>query len=286
MEGSTKRPARKLKSASQAEILRSHQRDDDFVKELREKFLDMITIFGRKNIPHLVYSDIPFRLVYFFFTSGLGNQTLGEEYTGIVQANLDARKVPSLTTRVLGAILECFGEQGLLFMLKRLQRSINNPSSELTPSAVNFLNLLLSKSITLVPTMILIHKGLFYLYGRYYDISKRLMGIDYAKVYGRRPTDDISWWLRLLGFATLAQCALQLWQSRNELEYDNKAIIADEAHAKMTCQLCLSKLPTTTTPCGHLFCWYCISDWLSKKPQCPVCREYVAPSRIVYLMNL
>ena len=29
----------------------------------------------------------------------MGNQTLGEEYTGIVQANLEQRRVPTLTVR-------------------------------------------------------------------------------------------------------------------------------------------------------------------------------------------
>lgn len=44
-----------------------------------------------------IQSDIPLKLLYFVFTSGMGNQTLGEEYTGIVQANLEQRRVPTLT---------------------------------------------------------------------------------------------------------------------------------------------------------------------------------------------
>lgn len=88
---------RALRSANQAEILRSYQRDDDFVKHLREKLIDLVQMIGRqRGLLPFVHSDVPFRLIYFFFTSGMGNQTLGEEYTGIVQANLGARKVPSL----------------------------------------------------------------------------------------------------------------------------------------------------------------------------------------------
>lgn len=99
---------RKLKSASQAEILRSHQRDDDFVKQLREKVIDFLQVVGRQGgfLP-FVHSDIPFKLIYFFFTSGMRNQTLGEEYTGIVQANLEAHKVPSLLVRVSSINTKC-----------------------------------------------------------------------------------------------------------------------------------------------------------------------------------
>lgn len=93
---------RKFKTASQAEILRSHQRDDDFIKHLREKVIDLLQILGKeKRLLPIIHSDIPFKLIYFFFTSGMGNQTLGEEYTGIVQTNLDAYKVPSLFVRTL-----------------------------------------------------------------------------------------------------------------------------------------------------------------------------------------
>lgn len=97
-------PSRKLKCASQAEILRSHQRDDDFVKQLRQKLSEMLQNFGvHRTFFQCIQSDIPLKLVYFVFTSGMGNQTLGEEYTGIVQANLEARKVPTLTV--------CFNEK-------------------------------------------------------------------------------------------------------------------------------------------------------------------------------
>lgn len=278
---------RKLKTASQAEILRSHQRDDDFVKHLRENVIDVLQIFGKKKgLLPFIHSDIPFKLIYFFFTSGMGNQTLGEEYTGIVQANLDAHKVPSLFARMLAVILECFGERALLKLLKRLELSVNHPHSKLTPTAVVLLNSLISRISTMIPILILAHKGLFYMFGQYYSLGKRVAGVNYAKVYGHRPTDTISWGLRILGIATLAQCILKAWQTRNNENESSKYLTVDEKHSKLMCQLCLEKVPTTTTPCGHLFCWFCLTDWLHTKPQCPLCREHIVPSRIVHVMNL
>lgn len=53
------------------------------------------------------------------------------------------------------------------------------------------------------------------------------------------------------------------------------------------CILCLeSRRDTCATVCGHLFCWPCIMDWLDQKEECPVCREKMKKSTIVYLMNL
>ncbi|XP_011304751.1 peroxisome biogenesis factor 10 [Fopius arisanus] len=275
---------RGLRSATQAEILRSHQRDEEFVRGLREKFLDLLHNFGgyRTLLP-FIQSDIPLKLLYFGFTSGLGNQTLGEEYTGIIQADLETRKVPSLSARVLAAVLECFGERGLLGLLDKLKKSVDHPDSELKPEAVIFLNCLIDRLKTAIPLMILVHKGLFYIYGRYYSWGRRLAGVDYAKVYGKRPSDGVSWGLRLLGLATLAQCALKMYRGKDRIDEEDSSPKEEEGNK---CQLCLETIPTTTTPCGHLFCWNCLGDWLRTRSQCPYCREHVIPSRIVHLMNL
>lgn len=87
-----------------------------------------------------------------------------------------------MQARVISVILECFGEKALLKILKRLQLSINHPHSELTPAALSFLNSFVTKLCNMIPIFILIHRGLFYTFGRYYNLGKRLTGIDYAKV--------------------------------------------------------------------------------------------------------
>lgn len=88
---------RQSNTASQAEILRSQQRDNDFISQIREKITDLLHGYNlHRNFSWFLKSDVPAKLLYFIVTSGLGNQTLGEEYTGIVQANLTTYRVPSL----------------------------------------------------------------------------------------------------------------------------------------------------------------------------------------------
>lgn len=60
---------------------------------------------------------------------------------------------------------------------------------------------------------------------------------------------------------------------------------ATEADTKNRCTICLNDYavldPTTVLPCDHSFHKACLSNWLSVKKSCPLCRKgFDAPKRL------
>ena len=52
------------------------------------------------------------------------------------------------------------------------------------------------------------------------------------------------------------------------------------------CPLCLEpRIETSSTICGHLFCWTCIHESVRNRSECPICREPLRPAQIIRLMN-
>lgn len=162
------------------------------------------------------------------------------------------------------------------------------------------------------------HLALFYVYGNYIDIYKRICGIKYVIV---RQLDMDRPSYALLGIIILAQLSMQTlytavqyttqqtqqWNN-NTLELEslnshdtndlhptilndsielNDNMLSDTDSTTASCSLCLSSLDssTTTTECGHLYHWSCIAEAVNNVPACPLCRQPCAPQQLIMLAH-
>lgn len=290
-----------LSPGHQAEIIRSNQKDEYYLSYLRASLSDVIhTWLG----PRLWMSwqrevDVAADLLYFGLTTLGGYQTLGEEYVSLIQTDPTRRQVPTLLRRMLMVGLQVFSPYILQSLLTRAERHLRlNQSLPLSArTRGRILNVLptLRYTITLLQRC---HLVAFYINGAFYHVSKRISGIHYVRVSSGGGSGSTLVY-KILGTLSILQLVLAaLHHIYTQYTTTDKLAtmtatqppprVEEEEGGRpvVKCSLCLeTRVKTTATPCGHLYCWACIHEWCASKSQCPICRQACTPSRLIYLRN-
>lgn len=268
--------------ANAPDIIRANQKDTYVEVTLRDSIRDLVQWF--KGVRFLnnfgPEIDAASTFTYLCLTTLVGARTLGEEYTDLFYLTPN-RAMPSWKRR--GAFVLTAGLMPILvhryyskLRAKLLKKT--NPDS-----------LLYSVLESIQPaTFSTINLALFYFFGSYYQLSKRIFGLRYAFGHRVNPLDPKGSY-ELLGLLMVLQAFVKLinavrvrYVAANpeaqpevtELTLDDPNTLPQIPHNSRTCALCFDPIRSpTATKCGHLFCWSCVSEWCRDHSECPVCRQ-------------
>ncbi|PVU94675.1 hypothetical protein BB561_002355 [Smittium simulii] len=285
--------------ATQSDLVRSSQKDSYYTGQIYQQLSEVTSFFvgarataAPKQRQRL---QVISQLIYSLLTTLRGEQTLGEEYVGIMQYDSKRNMYPSLAKRAISVLLSLFAGTMARALLK-FAGKVAWPSS--------YDPVTLDKTVDgTVAALSRLHLGLFYLFGRYYDLGKRLVHIELHKLR-RIAQGELRSGYELLG--VLAAIQVIVAATRKTVQYlrarSNPSVAgplattktADKAdcsksdlnfgYSSAPCNLCLSALETPTlTACGHVFCWACVSEWLSSNNICPLCRQHAKQSHLILL---
>ncbi|CAH0552080.1 unnamed protein product [Brassicogethes aeneus] len=274
-----------MNTAEVSDILRGSQRDELFVNNIQDDLQLFYKVLSPRNYPLRQTAPTVANAWYYLITS-LGNvQTLGEEYTGTIRIDKENR-IPGKFLHSIWLVLYLGGEPMLDRLIKKLKNQINN-SQKITENSksffVNILNFVSNNKLKFNR----IHKALFYINGKYYNVSNRITGIRYVLVREWLKDDTFTGSFRSLGYLSLFYTLFSMVHSLMTSHSGNSEMQTSTSLVSTKyCPLCTENLKSASaTPCGHIFCWNCIYDCLSYQKNCPICREEIGHSRIYFLQN-
>ena len=223
--------------AASPDVIRSHQKDAYFSGVLNEQLSTLLRKFYGARFAHTYLSEsrVVGEVLYLGLTTLLGNRTLGEEYTDIVQVESEGGRLPALGRRagyILGCILGPYFLGRLLPQLRRRvrakleanlrvyarqmaraqQQAKESGSSKhiSRPLGMRIQNYILENldTITSPSPIYALSLAAFYFSGSYYHLSKRLWGLRYIFTRQVQESDQRAGY-EVLGVLLVLQMAVQ-----------------------------------------------------------------------------
>lgn len=198
--------------AGAPDIIRSHQKDAYFQSHLLQQLSNILRSLYGARVSHAWANEArtATELLYLGLTTFVGNRTLGEEYTDIVQVQDDSHQLPSIARRssyILSSVLTPYLLSRLLPTLRRRlraklelnvrkshQRRASSPtrSRQPAPKTAQLQQYLLKHLDALTSPSLIYALSLatFYFTGAYYELSKRLIGLRYVFTRKVEPSDQ------------------------------------------------------------------------------------------------
>ncbi len=225
--------------AASPDIIRSHQKDAYFSGVLLDQLSTLLRKLYGARMAHTYASEtrVLGELLYLGLTTLIGNRTLGEEYTDIVQVESESGRLPALGRRagyilscilgpyVLGRALPAFRrrvraklEANLRWYARqqaRAQQQAQENGSKTRigrPLGMRLQSYILQNldTITSPSPVYALSLATFYFSGSYYHLSKRIWGLRY--IFTRQvPEGDNRAGYEVLGVLLVLQMAVQAY---------------------------------------------------------------------------
>ena len=196
--------------AAAPDIIRSHQKDAYFQSMLLTRLEAVIrSLYGARTAHNWTTEARTFtELLYLGLTTFVGNRTLGEEYTDIVQVEDNTHRLPSILRRsgyILSSVLLPYALSRFLPAFRRrlrakLEASLRkqhkrralSPTRSKQPhlAIFHFQEYILKHldTITSPSPVYAFSLAIFYFSGAYYSLSKRIFGLRY--IFTRKLTES------------------------------------------------------------------------------------------------